>query len=84
MLTTRTRSLKRRFYGGPKPKPNLSLYSPYYAESCNELGVPISASRQHSYLRWCWSGSEPFATLCKILPAFGKRTLDLLHTRHAR
>jgi len=26
-----------------KPKPNLSLYSPYYAEACNELAVPISA-----------------------------------------
>jgi len=24
--------------------PNLSLYSPYYAEACNELAVPISAS----------------------------------------
>jgi len=23
--------------------PNLSLYSPYYAEACNELAVPISA-----------------------------------------
>jgi len=26
-------------------KPNLSLYSPYYAEACNELAVP---SLQHS------------------------------------
>jgi len=23
---------------------NLSLYSPYYAEACNEFAVPISAS----------------------------------------
>jgi len=46
-----------------KAKPNLSLYSPYYAEA--------------SYLRRCWSGGEPFATLWKIWPAFGIRTLDL-------
>jgi len=25
-------------------KTNLSLYSPYYAEACNEFAVPISAS----------------------------------------
>jgi len=30
--------------GVPNLKPNLSLYSPYYAEACNELAVPISAS----------------------------------------
>jgi len=24
--------------------PNLSLYSPYYAEACNEFVVPTSAS----------------------------------------
>jgi len=33
---------------------------------------------------YCWSGGEPFAKLCKIWPAFGKRTLYLSHTRHAR
>jgi len=36
------------------PKTELSLYSSYYAEACNELAVPISATiepRQHSYLR---------------------------------
>jgi len=59
-------------------KPNLSLYSTYYAEECNELAVPISAyiiaPRQHSYLRRCWSGGERFATLCKIWPCFGIRT----------
>jgi len=27
-------------------KPNLSFYSTYYAEVCNELAVPISAIRQ--------------------------------------
>jgi len=27
-----------------KPKPNLSLYLPNYAEACNELAVPISTS----------------------------------------
>jgi len=50
---------------------NLSLYSPYYAEACNEFVVSTSVSywpRQHSYLRRCWSGGEPFATLCKIWP----------------
>jgi len=26
-----------------KPIPNLLLYSPYYAEACNEFAVPISA-----------------------------------------
>jgi len=26
--------------------------------------------RQHSYLRRCWSGGKPFATLCKIWPAW--------------
>jgi len=25
-----------------------------------------AALKQHSYLRRCWSGGEPFATLCKI------------------
>jgi len=25
-------------------KPNLSFYSPYYAEACNEFAVPIFAS----------------------------------------
>jgi len=32
----------------------------------------------------CWSGGEPFATLCKIWPAFDIRTLDLPHTKHTR
>jgi len=41
-------------------KPKPSLYSP---------------SRQHSYLRRCWSGGESFATLCKIWPTFGVRIL---------
>jgi len=67
---------------------NLSLYSPYYAEVWNELAVPFSASWRQgntaSYLRRCWSGGEPFATLCKIRPNFGIQTLDLPHTRHAR
>jgi len=26
------------------PKPNLSLYSPYYTEACGELAVPIYVS----------------------------------------
>jgi len=27
-----------------KPNLNISLYSSYYAEACNEFAVPISAS----------------------------------------
>jgi len=32
-----------------KPKPNLSSYSPYYAEACNEFAVPISAKYCQGY-----------------------------------
>jgi len=28
----------------------------------------VIMSRQHGYLRRCWSGCEPFATLCNIWP----------------
>jgi len=45
---------------------------------------PRHSAKAHSYLRRCWSGGELFATLCKIWPAFGIRTLDLPHTMHAR
>jgi len=31
-------------HGNGYKLPNLSLYSPYYAEACNELAVLISAS----------------------------------------
>jgi len=30
----------------------------------------VITQRQHSYLHRCWSGGEPFATLCKIWPAW--------------
>jgi len=29
-----------------KTKPNVSLYLPYYAETCNELALPIFASKR--------------------------------------
>jgi len=29
----------------------------------------VITPRQHGYLRRCWSGGEPFATLCNIWPA---------------
>jgi len=32
------------YYVSNTPKPNLSLYLPYYAEACNEFAVPISTS----------------------------------------
>jgi len=55
-------------------KPNLSLYLPYYAEACNEFVVLISASynaKATQLLAYrCWSGGEPFATLCKIWPVW--------------
>jgi len=44
----------------------------------------VIAARQQSYFCRCWSGGEPFATLCKICMAFRIRTLDLPHTRHTR
>jgi len=36
-----------------KTKPNLSLYSPYYAEACNEFAVPISASQRQGNTATC-------------------------------
>jgi len=35
---------KRMEYLKISNKPSLSLYSPYYAEACNELAVPFSTS----------------------------------------
>jgi len=32
-----------RTYPKAKTKPNLSLYSSYYAEACDEFAVPFSA-----------------------------------------
>jgi len=34
-------------------KSNLSLYSPYYAEACNELAVPISVSQRQGNTVTC-------------------------------
>ena len=50
-------------------KSNLSLYSLDYAEACNELAGPISASLHPGNtapLKKCRSGGEPLATLCPI------------------
>jgi len=59
---------------------NISLYSPYYADACNEFAVTISVTlcqgNSYRYLRRCWSGGEPFTALYKVWPAFGIRTLD--------
>jgi len=51
-------------------------------EELHLLCTVLSPPRQHSYLRRCWSGGEPFA--CKIWPAFEIWTLDLPHARHTR
>jgi len=48
------------------------IYSPFYTEVRNEFAMLIprhSAKATRSYLRICWRGGEPFATLCKIWPA---------------
>ena len=49
---------------------NLSLYTLYYAEACNEFAGPISASLRlratKLLLEKCRSGGEPLATLCSI------------------
>jgi len=37
-------NVAQRLQNETKTKPSLSLYSPYYAEACNEFTVPISAS----------------------------------------
>jgi len=60
-------------------KPNLTLYSLYYAEACNEFMVPNSATKQHSYLRRCWSSGEPFETLCKMWPAWDSNSQSPEH-----
>jgi len=72
-------SLHPTFIHRFQSKPNLSLFSPYYAKACNKLAVPISASQRQSNTATCVDvdGGEPFATLCKIWPTFGKQTLDL-------
>jgi len=36
-----------------KTKPNLSLYSPCYAEVCNEFAVPISESQHQDSTATC-------------------------------
>ena len=55
---------------------NLSLYSLYYAEACNEFAGPIPASLRPRATQLppkkCRNGGEPLATLCPIQP-----TLDL-------
>jgi len=71
-----------------KPKPNLYYTRRFTPKRLTSWRCPIAhlrviAPRQNSYLGRCWSGGEPFATLCKIWSAYGKRTLDLHHTRHA-
>ena len=49
---------------------NLSLYSLYYAEACNELVGPISMSLRllaaQLLSKQCRSGGELLATLCQI------------------
>ena len=62
------------FYAFFKPKEasNLSLYSLYYAEVCNELARPIFTSLRlkaaQFLLNKFYSGSEPLATLRPISP----------------
>ena len=52
---------------------NLSLYSLYYAETCNEFAGPISASLRLRAIQLiskkCRSDGEPLATLCSIWQA---------------
>ena len=52
-----------------KRKSNVSLHSLYYAEACNELAGPISASllpATQLSSKKCFSIGEPLATLCPI------------------
>ena len=54
-------------------KSNLSLYSLYYAEACNQFAGLISAALRPRSIellsKKCCSGGEPLATLCPIRPA---------------
>ena len=50
-------------------KSNLSLYLMYYAEACNEIAGPVSASLRlgsTAFSKKCRSSGEPFATMCPI------------------
>ena len=53
-------------------KSNLSLYSLFYAEACNEFAEPFSASMRPGNTapsKECRSGGEPLATQCPTGPA---------------
>jgi len=65
-------------------KPNLSLYSPYYAEACNEFAVPNSASKHQSNTAACVDVEAAANRLqcCEYFPAPG--FIDLPQTRHVR
>ena len=49
---------------------NLSLYSLYHTDACNEFAGPISASLRlratQLLLKKCRNGGEPLASLCSI------------------
>jgi len=43
-----------------KPKPNLSLYSPYYADACDELAVGYAYPRRSAKATQPWASAEKF------------------------
>jgi len=74
---------KRTIFSKTKPFIILAALRKRHIRSfwCTSPRHSAKATQLHAR---CWSGGEPFATLCKIWPAFGIRTLDLPHTRHVR
>ena len=57
-----------------KSKSNLSLYSPYYAEACDELSGPISALLRPE-------NSAPIEEILQRWRAVGKTVSDLTGTK---
>jgi len=66
------------------PKPNLSLYLPYYAKECSEFAVPISTSLRKDKTTTCVDvkAVANFLQSCvRYAGLWDSQTLDLPHTR---
>jgi len=63
---TVSKTFQQSKFDKPDTKPNLSLYSAYYAEACNEFAVPNSASQSQDNTATCVY-VEAVANLCNAV-----------------
>jgi len=64
-----------------KQKPNLSLYSPYYAEACNEFAVPILAHRAKGIATACVDVELTVANFLECCVRFGRTGIWTVDSR---